>query len=132
MLPGDAPLVRPSTLGELVAHHRSGDAAATLLTAHLKDPTGFGRIIRGKDERVSHIVEELDATEAERAIDEVGTSIYCFRRSVLAPALRRLCPENAQGEYYLTDVVGRAVPGRLPGDRGGGRGPDRGAGGQRP
>ena len=105
VLPGDAPLVRPSTLGELVAFHRDGDAAATLLTAHLKDPSGFGRIIRGKDGRVSHVVEDLDATEAEREIDEVGTSIYCFRRSVLAPALRRLSPENAQGEYYLTDVV---------------------------
>lgn len=105
VLPGDAPLVRPSTLGELVAQHREGDAAATLLTAHLDDPTGFGRVIRGKDERVSHIVEELDATEAERVIDEVATSIYCFRRSLLAPALRRLSPENAQGEYYLTDVI---------------------------
>ena len=105
VLPGDAPLVRPSTLGELVAQHRAGDAAATLLTAHLPDPTGFGRIIRGKDDRVSHIVEELDATEAERVLNEVGTSIYCFRRSVLAPALRRLSPENAQGEYSLTDVV---------------------------
>ncbi|HEX6596170.1 MAG TPA: NTP transferase domain-containing protein [Acidimicrobiales bacterium] len=105
VLPGDAPLVRPSTLGELVAKHRSGDAAATLLTAHLDDPTGFGRVIRGKDGRVSHIVEELDATEAERVVNEVATSIYCFRRSVLAPALRRLDPENAQGEYYLTGVV---------------------------
>lgn len=105
VLPGDAPLVRPATLGELVAQHRAGDAAATLLTAHLPDPTGFGRVIRGKDGRVSHIVEELDATEAERAIDEVATSMYCFRRSILAPALRRLSPENAQGEYYLTDVV---------------------------
>ncbi|MEW6153774.1 MAG: NTP transferase domain-containing protein [Actinomycetota bacterium] len=105
VLPGDTPLVRPSTLGGLVAEHRSGDAAATLLTARLDDPTGFGRVIRGKDGRVSHIVEELDATEAERVVDEVGTSIYCFRRSVLAPALRRLSPENAQGEYYLTDVV---------------------------
>src|SRR5207248_1947411 len=93
VLPGDAPLVRPSTLGELVAQHRAGDAAATLLTARLDDPTGMGRVIRGKDARVTHIVEELDATEAERVLDEVATSIYCFRRSVLAPALRRLSPE---------------------------------------
>jgi bifunctional UDP-N-acetylglucosamine pyrophosphorylase / glucosamine-1-phosphate N-acetyltransferase len=62
--------------------------------------------VRPKDGRVSRIVEALDATEAELEIDEVGTSIYCFRRSLLAPALRRLSPENAQGEYYLTDVVG--------------------------
>ncbi|MGH9278906.1 MAG: NTP transferase domain-containing protein, partial [Acidimicrobiales bacterium] len=105
VLPGDAPLVRPSTLGELVATHRAGDAAATLLTAHLDDPTGMGRVIRGKDGRVTRIIEDLDATEAEREIDEVATSIYCFRRSLLAPALRRLSPENAQGEYYLTDVI---------------------------
>jgi len=106
VLPGDTPLVRPSTLGSLVAAHREANAAATLLTARLPDTTGMGRIVRTKDGRVSRIVEELDATEAELAIDEVGTSIYCFRRSLLAPALRRLSPENAQGEYYLTDVIG--------------------------
>ena len=106
VLPGDTPLVRPSTLGSLVHAHREANAAATLLTARLPDTTGMGRIVRTKDGRVSRIVEELDATEAELDIDEVGTSIYCFRRSLLAPALRRLSPENAQGEYYLTDVVG--------------------------
>ena len=106
VLPGDTPLVRPSTLGTLVHAHREANAAATLLTARLPDTTGMGRIVRAKDGRVSRIVEELDATEAELDIDEVGTSIYCFRRSLLAPALRRLSPENAQGEYYLTDVVG--------------------------
>ena len=105
VLPGDAPLVRPATLGEVLACHRESDAAATVLTARLDDPTGMGRVIRAKDGRVTHIVEELDATEAERELDEVATSIYCFRRSLLAPALRRLSPENAQGEYYLTDVV---------------------------
>jgi bifunctional UDP-N-acetylglucosamine pyrophosphorylase / glucosamine-1-phosphate N-acetyltransferase len=105
VLPSDSPLVRPSTLGQLVAEHRDQDAAATLLTARLYDPTGMGRIVRGKDARVARIVEELDATEAERAIDEVGTSIYCFRRGLLAPALRRISPDNAKGEYYLTDVV---------------------------
>ena len=106
VLPGDTPLVRPSTLGSLVAAHREANAAATLLTARLPDTSGMGRVVRAKDGRVSGIVEELDATEAELEIDEVGTSIYCFRRSLLAPALRRLSPENAQGEYYLTDVIG--------------------------
>ena len=105
VLPGDTPLVRPSTLGSLVHAHREANAAATLLTARLPDTTGMGRIVRAKDGRISRIVEELDATEAELEIDEVGTSIYCFRRSLLAPALRRLSPENAQGEYYLTDVI---------------------------
>jgi bifunctional UDP-N-acetylglucosamine pyrophosphorylase / glucosamine-1-phosphate N-acetyltransferase len=105
VLPGDTPLVQPGTLQGLVERHRSADAAATLLTANLDDPTGYGRVVRDRDDRVRRLVEEGDATEAEREIAEVGTSMYCFRRSLLAPALRRLSPENAQGEYYLTDVV---------------------------
>jgi bifunctional UDP-N-acetylglucosamine pyrophosphorylase/glucosamine-1-phosphate N-acetyltransferase len=106
VLPGDTPLLRPPTLAALVRAHRRAAAAATILTAHLEHPTGYGRVVRGRDGLVARIVEEADATPAERAIDEVSTSIYCFRRSVLAPALRRLSPENAQGEYYLTDVIG--------------------------
>ena len=106
VLPGDTPLVRPSTLGALVHAHREANAAATLLSARLADTTGMGRVVRAKDGLVNRIVEELDATDEELDIDEVGTSIYCFRRSLLAPALRRLSPENAQGEYYLTDVIG--------------------------
>ncbi|CAN5530046.1 N/A [soil metagenome] len=106
VLPGDAPLLRPGTIAALVAAHRSSDAACTLLTARLDDPTGYGRVVRGRDDRVARIVEEADADGDTRAIGEVNTSIYCFRRGVLAPSLRRLSPENAQGEYYLTDVVG--------------------------
>ncbi len=106
VVPGDTPLLRPNTLAALVSAHRQSDAAATLLTAVLDDPTGYGRVVRGKDERVRRIVEHKDADDDEREIDEVCTSIYCFRRSVLAPALRRLTPDNAQGEYYLTDVIG--------------------------
>ncbi len=105
VLPGDTPLLRRSTISALLARHRDTGAACTILTARLPDPAGYGRIVRGKDDRVRRVVEESDATGEERAIDEVNTSIYCFRRGVLAPALRRLNPENAQGEYYLTDVV---------------------------
>ena len=105
VLPGDTPLLRPSTVASLVRLHRESKAAASLLTTRLHDPTGYGRVVRDKNDRVARIVEQADATAEERAIDEVNTSIYCFRRSVLAPALRRLSPENAQGEYYLTDVV---------------------------
>jgi bifunctional UDP-N-acetylglucosamine pyrophosphorylase/glucosamine-1-phosphate N-acetyltransferase len=105
ILPGDHPLLRATTIARLVERHRDTDAACTILTARLDDPSGYGRIVRGKDDRVHRIVEQADATEEEREIDEINTSIYCFRRSVLAPALRRLSPENAQGEYYLTDVV---------------------------
>jgi len=105
VLPGDAPLLRDETIAALVSQHRRSDAAATLLTARLDDPTGYGRVVRGKDARVVRIVEHGDATPEELDIHEVNTSIYCFRRSLLAPALRRLEPDNAQGEYYLTDVV---------------------------
>jgi bifunctional UDP-N-acetylglucosamine pyrophosphorylase/glucosamine-1-phosphate N-acetyltransferase len=105
VLPGDTPLLRPPTLAALVRTHRQADAAATVLTAVLPDPTGYGRIVRGRDNSVARIVEQADASLDEAAINEVNTGIYVFRRAVLAPALRRLSPENAQGEYYLTDVV---------------------------
>jgi bifunctional UDP-N-acetylglucosamine pyrophosphorylase/glucosamine-1-phosphate N-acetyltransferase len=106
VLPGDTPLLRPPTLAALVRAHRQAQAAATVLTADLADPTGYGRIVRGKDQRVARIVEQADATATEREIREVNTGIYAFRRNVLAPALRRLSPDNVQGEYYLTDVLG--------------------------
>ena len=105
VLPGDTPLLRPATVAQLVEMHREAGAACTVLTARVDDPTGYGRVIRGRDGRVARIVEHADATAEELEIDEINTSIYCFRRNVLAPALRRLSPENAQGEYYLTDVV---------------------------
>jgi bifunctional UDP-N-acetylglucosamine pyrophosphorylase/glucosamine-1-phosphate N-acetyltransferase len=102
---GDVPLLRAETLAMLATEHRLADAAASLLTARVPDPTGYGRIVRDAQGRVDRIVEQADATPDELAIDEVNPSIYCFRRGLLAPALRRLSPENAQGEYYLTDVV---------------------------
>jgi bifunctional UDP-N-acetylglucosamine pyrophosphorylase / glucosamine-1-phosphate N-acetyltransferase len=106
VLPGDTPLLRPPTLAALVRHHRQHDAGATLLTARVADGSGYGRILRDKDGQVAAVVEDADATEEERAITEVNTSIYCFRQSILAPSLRRLRPANQQGEYYLTDVIG--------------------------
>jgi bifunctional UDP-N-acetylglucosamine pyrophosphorylase/glucosamine-1-phosphate N-acetyltransferase len=106
VVPGDTPLLRSETLAALAQEHNNSDAAATVLTARLPDPTGYGRIVRSQDGRVQYIVDHADARDDERAIDEVNTSIYCFRRSYLAPALRRLSPENAQGEYYLTDAIG--------------------------
>lgn len=105
VLPGDTPLLRASTIAELVRVHRDTDSACTLLTATLADAAGYGRIVRGREDRVERVVEHADATDAELAIDEINTSIYCFRASVLGPALRRITPQNAQGEYYLTDVV---------------------------
>jgi bifunctional UDP-N-acetylglucosamine pyrophosphorylase/glucosamine-1-phosphate N-acetyltransferase len=106
VLTGDTPLLRPATIAALVDRHRATDAACTVLTAELPDPTGYGRIVRGRDDRVVRIVEEVDTTGEERAIQEINTGIFCFRRSMLSPALRRIQPDNAQGELYLTDVVG--------------------------
>ncbi len=105
VLPGDTPLLRPETIANLVLEHQASGAACTMLTAVVDDPTGYGRVVRAKDGGVERVVEHRDCTEAELEIDEINTSIYCFRRSVLAPALRRVTPDNDQGEYYLTDVV---------------------------
>ena len=105
VLPGDTPLLRTETITALLETHQRTDAVCTLLTARVADPTGYGRVVRGRDDRVERVVEQSDASEAELAINEVNTSIYCFRASILGPALRRITPENAQGEYYLTDVV---------------------------
>ncbi|HET6665508.1 MAG TPA: NTP transferase domain-containing protein [Acidimicrobiales bacterium] len=105
VLPGDTPLLRRETVAALVDAHRSSGAACTLLTANLDDATGYGRVVRGKGGQVARIVEHGDASPDELALTEINTSIYCFRRSLLAPALRRVTPDNSQGEYYLTDVV---------------------------
>ena len=105
VLPGDTPLLRPATLATLVEGHRASEGAATLLTARLDHPRGYSRIVRDKDGRVARIVDEHDATDEERQIAEVATTVYCFRHGVLAPALRRLSPDNPLGEYYLTDTI---------------------------
>ena len=105
VMPGDQPLFRPETLAGLVHAHVSSDAGATVLTAILEDATGLGRVVRGKGDRVRQIVEHRDATPEQLAIHEINTSVYVFKRSLLAPALRRLSPENSQEEYYLTDVI---------------------------
>jgi len=105
VVPGDTPLVRAETLAALVMEHRLSGAACTLLTARPDDPTGYGRVVRDKDGRVRRIVEHRDASAPELDIDEINTSIYVFRRGLLAPALRRITPDNSQGELYVTDVV---------------------------
>lgn len=105
VLPGDTPLLRRETIDNLVAQHEASGHAATVLVAQLDDPTGYGRVVRAKDGRVLRIVEQRDASDEERKINEINTSIYAFRRDLLGPALRRVTPNNAQSEYYLTDVV---------------------------
>jgi bifunctional UDP-N-acetylglucosamine pyrophosphorylase/glucosamine-1-phosphate N-acetyltransferase len=105
VLPGDTPLLRPTTVAALVTEHRLSGAAATVLTARFDDPTGYGRIVRDRDDQMHRIVEQRDGDEAELAIDEVNTGIFVFRRSLLAPALRRITADNTQGELYVTDVI---------------------------
>lgn len=109
VLPGDAPLLTCDTLRQLVERHESAAAAATLLTAVLPDPTGYGRVLRDADGRVRAIVEERDADEPTRRLREVGTSVYAFDVALLRDALARITRDNAQGEEYLTDVVGVLV-----------------------
>jgi len=105
VLYGDMPLISEKTVRAVLAAHGGGGNSATVLTAALEDPAGYGRIIRGPDGRFERIVEHKDATEAERLVKEVNTGIYCFRIPDLLEALDELTNDNAQGEYYLTDTV---------------------------
>ncbi len=106
VVPGDAPLLTTATLQGLVRRHAEQGAATTLLTAVLDDPTGYGRVVRDADGAVTSVVEHKDADETTRAVREVATSVYAFDAAALAEALGALTTDNAQGEEYLTDVVG--------------------------
>jgi len=106
VLPGDAPLLLPETLAALLDAHQRGEAAATLLSAELNDPTDYGRVLRDSEGRVQAIVEEKAATPEQRAIREVNSSIYCFTLEKLWPALNALRPANFHRELYLTDAIG--------------------------
>ncbi|SDR68327.1 UDP-N-acetylglucosamine pyrophosphorylase /glucosamine-1-phosphate N-acetyltransferase [Actinopolymorpha singaporensis] len=102
---GDVPLLRPGTLRALLATHEEQGAAATVLTAQVADPTGYGRIVRGPDGAVRGIVEHRDATPAQQAIAEINSGMFAFDAARLADALGRLDSDNSQGEEYLTDVL---------------------------
>ncbi len=104
VLSGDVPLLRKETIQELLGLHRASNASATVLTADLDDPTGYGRIIRRTDGSVEKIIEHRDASEAEREVREINSGIYLFRNRDLFEALANIKPENSQKEYYLTDV----------------------------
>src|SRR5205814_6537406 len=105
VLPGDMPLISPEPLVRLVAHHRETGAVATMLTAVVDRPQGYGRVLR-QGGRVKRIVEDRDATDDEKKVGEINTSVYCFDGRRLWSVLERVRPENDQGEYYLTDVIG--------------------------
>jgi bifunctional UDP-N-acetylglucosamine pyrophosphorylase / glucosamine-1-phosphate N-acetyltransferase len=113
LLSGDVPLLTASTLEALVAAHREAGAAATVLTATVDRPYGYGRIIRVHNE-IARIVEERDASPAERQVREINSGVYAFDLQPLFPALKGIAAQNAQGEYYLPDLIGIYRKRRLP------------------
>jgi bifunctional UDP-N-acetylglucosamine pyrophosphorylase/glucosamine-1-phosphate N-acetyltransferase len=105
VLSGDTPLMRAETLGRLVAEREAHGAAACVLTARMPDPTGYGRIVRDGSGELVAIVEHKDCDADQAAIDEVNTGTYCFDARTLFDRLDRLTTDNAQAEYYLTDMI---------------------------
>lgn len=103
---GDTPLVTAETLEGLMALHESQNAAATILTAEMAQPAGYGRVIRGEDGGVLRIVEQKDCSEEEAAVHEINTGTYCFDNAKLFAALEKVTNNNNQQEYYLPDVIG--------------------------
>ncbi len=114
VLYGDVPLLQLDTVRTLLDAHRQCGAAVTVLTAVLEDPSGYGRIVRNGQGAIEAIVERRDASPAQLAIQEINTGIYCLKSPFLFQALTQVGQQNAQGEQYLTDVVGVAVSQQLP------------------
>jgi bifunctional UDP-N-acetylglucosamine pyrophosphorylase / glucosamine-1-phosphate N-acetyltransferase len=103
---GDTPRIRTETLDRLVERHQASTAATTLLTTRVPDPFGYGRIIRASDGSIAAIVEQKDATPEQRKVDEINPGFYCFRIPELLSSLEKLTNDNAQREYYITDLIG--------------------------
>ena len=101
---GDAPLVPAELLKEVITQHQASGNACTAVAAHMDDPTGYGRMITDSSGQLQRIVEQKDASEEEAAVQLVNSGIYAFNRDLLFSCLHQLRPDNAQGEYYLTDV----------------------------
>ena len=114
VLYADVPLLTTQTLERLLETHREKRASATVLTARLADPYGYGRIVRDASGRIERIVEERDASAGERAIQEINSGIYVLALAPLFKALHQIATDNAQGEYYLTDVIAAYRQQKLP------------------
>ncbi|MCY8502525.1 bifunctional UDP-N-acetylglucosamine diphosphorylase/glucosamine-1-phosphate N-acetyltransferase GlmU [Bacillus inaquosorum] len=102
---GDTPLLTAETMEQMLKEHTQREAKATILTAVAEDPTGYGRIIRGENGAVQKIVEHKDASKKERLVTEINTGTYCFDNEALFRAIDQVSNDNAQGEYYLPDVI---------------------------
>lgn len=111
VIPGDSPFVQRSTLQKLAEARRKDGARAAVFTCISENPAGYGRIVRGPSGEIQGIVEETDATDNEKNINEINASTYIFDRGALDEAIRELSTGNAQGEYYLTDVIGKIAAG---------------------
>lgn len=105
ILYGDTPLIRESTILNLFNYHKENNLDATVLTAELDNPTDYGRIVRGENGNILKIVEEKDASEEIKKIKEINSGIYCFNGKLLKQALSKINNNNAQNEYYITDVI---------------------------
>ena len=106
ILYGDVQIIREENIRELVNKSIEKKEKATILTSRIKNPTGYGRIIRDKDGKILKIIEDKDLEEKQRKITEINTGIYCFDIQTLMKTIEKIEPNNSQKEYYLTDVIG--------------------------
>ena len=102
---GDVPLLRPATLKKIIERHLSTHSGCTLLTSRLKNPTGYGRILRSDKDKIIKIIEEQETSIYEKVIEEINVGVYCFNKDILFKALEKIRPDNKKREYYLTDTI---------------------------
>ncbi len=105
ILCGDVPLLKSSTLSEFIKYHNDNKCDITIIGAKMKNPAGYGRLIMDKDENISSIVEESDANSTQKKINIVNSGIYCVKKELLNRYIKKIDSDNAQKEYYLTDII---------------------------
>ncbi|MFA5388708.1 MAG: NTP transferase domain-containing protein [Candidatus Omnitrophota bacterium] len=114
ILYGDTPLLTKDIVKRLIEKHVASSASATILTAQLKNPTGYGRVIRSSGNKIVKIVEELDASIYEKVVEEINVGVYCFNKKALFYGLEKIKPDNKKQEYYLTDTIGLLARSNMP------------------